>query len=472
MTSRKRNKNCPSTEKLNQTADRTLRLRVELPTLLAIAMPLAAAYVAELAMMFTDMVIAGRLGSLELAAVGLAGNLLNDFLFSCMNVVSIVGVFVAQACGTGDRDAVRCWVRQGLWVATALSLPGMLFCWYLAPLLSLTGQDEQVILLASEYLHALVWCFLPTMWFTVLSNFVTALSRARSIMVITVAAVGLNVIANYTLVFGKFGFPALGVAGAGYGTSIVSWSMFGAIALHILQSRFFRSYRVFSRLGELKLPLCWEILRIGLPVAGLTIVENGMFSVVAVLMGVLGASLIAANQIVINFADIAIVVSFAIGEAASIRVAHWIGAGSLSKARQVGYIAVTLGALVMALMAIILWTMPEAIVSIYLDIDDPANAKVLALAVSLFGIAAIFQIFDGVQAITGRALRGFKDTVVPLWIATVGNWIIGVTGGYILAFPLGMGGLGLWWGLVLGLTVTSILLLWRFYTSTMNLSQR
>lgn len=194
MTTRKRNKNCPPTGKLDQTADNTLRLRVELPTLLAIAVPLAAAYVAELAMTFTDMVIVGRLGSLELAAVGLAGNLLNDLQFSCMNVVSIVGVFVAQACGTGDARAVRCWVRQGLWVATALSVPGMLLCWYLAPLLSLTGQDEQVILLASEYLHALVWCFLPTMWFTVLSNFVTALSRARSIMVITVAVVGLNVL--------------------------------------------------------------------------------------------------------------------------------------------------------------------------------------------------------------------------------------------------------------------------------------
>lgn len=277
---------------------------------------------------------------------------------------------------------------------------------------------------------------------------------------------------NYTLVFGKFGFPALGVAGAGYGTSIVSWIMFGALALHILRSRFLRSYRVFSRLGEFKLPLCWEILRLGLPVAGLTIVENGMFSAVAVLMGVLGASLLAANQIVINFTDIAIVVTFAIGEAATIRVAHWIGAGSPSKARQAGYIAVTLGASVMAFMAIILWTVPEAIVSIYLDIGDPANAEVLALAVALFGIAAIFQIFDGVQAIAARALRGFKDTVVPFWIATVGYWVIGITGGYILGFSLGMGGPGLWWGLALGLAVTSILILWRFHAGTVNLSQR
>lgn len=435
----------------------------ELRALLAIALPLAAAYLAEVAMMLTDMVIVGRLGSVELAAVGLAGDLVFELLFICMGIASIVGVLVAQASGSGQPQFAGHAVRQGLWVATALSIAGTALCWNLASLLALTGQDPRVIALAEDYVHAVAWCFLPSMWFVVLRNFVTALSRARSVMVITIAAIALNLMLNYTLVFGKFGFPALGVAGAGWGTTIVCWVMFAALTRHIVRAADLKIYRIFGGLRAVDLSLCLEILRLGLPVAGITMVEGGMFAVVAILMGVLGANSLAANQIVFGWATTAIVVAIAVGEATMVRVAYGIGAGNPRAARRAGYLGIALGALFMAAMAALALSIPEYIAALFLDIDDPANADVLALAVTLFSIAALFQIFDGTQAIASRALRGLKDTFVPMWIGAVGYWVFGVTGGYVLAFPLGLDGPGLWWGLALGLSVAGVVLTWRFH---------
>ena len=441
--------------------------RTELRATLKITTPLAAAFLAEMAMSFTDTVIVGHLGSVELAAVGLASNLLISVLLVCMAVVSIVGVLVAQAHGAGDEAAVGRAVRQGLWVATALSLPATWLGWNAGPGLRLLGQEEQVVRLAEEYLRAAIWCFLPYMWFTVLRNFVSALSRAGSVMVISVASVGLNVVANYGLVFGKFGLPALGVAGAGYGTSFVCWVMFGTLAVHAARAPVFRRYQVFRGLGRIDAALCREILRLGLPAAGMSGVETGLFSAVAVLMGVLGATALAASQIAVVSASVAFMIPAAISQAATIRVAHGIGGGSVAAARQAGYLSILLGAAFMALVSVVMWLFPEAIAAVYLDTGDPANADTLALAAVLLAITAVFQIVDGIQVVATGALRGLKDTTVPFLIGLLGYWIVGLGAGYLLAFPLGMGGPGLFWGVALGLATAASLLAWRFRRRTM-----
>ncbi|MEX0697749.1 MAG: MATE family efflux transporter [Dongiaceae bacterium] len=438
----------------------------ELRMLLGITAPLAAAYLAEMAMNFTDMVIVGRLGSLEFAAVGLAANLFVSLLLISMGVVSIVGVLAAHAHGGGDDAAAGLGVVQGLWVATALALPIMALCWYMAPLLRLMGQDAAVVPFAEDYLRAVLWGVLPYLWFTVLRNFVAALARAGSVMVITVAAVFLNLLATYTLVFGKFGFPALGVAGAGYGTALVSWAMFAALALHVVRAPGFRAYAPFRRLGRLDPPLIRQILRLGAPVAGITAVEAGLFSSVTVLMGLFGATALAAHQVATAFASLVFMVPLGLSQAAAIRVAHGLGRGSVAAARQAGRLGIVLGAAFMAVMAAAMWTAPDAIVALFLDTADPANAEVLALAAVLLGIAAVFQIVDGVQVIAVGALRGLRDTTAPLLVGLLGYWGVGLTGGWLLAFPLGMGGPGLWLGVAFGLAVAAVLLSWRFQART------
>ncbi len=446
-------------------------LRREIGALLVIAVPLAAAYLAEMAMNLTDTVIVGRLGSVELAAVGLTAGLYFGLLFICFGLVSIVGVMAAQAHGAGDKAGVTRAVRQGLWVALAVSLPSMAFGWHMAPLLRLLGQEEQVVVQAEQYIRALVWCFLPYMWFTVLRNFVTALSRATSITVITMVSVAVNLVAVYGLVFGKLGLPALGVAGAGIGTSLVCWLMFAALAIHVLRSPAFRDYGVFRDLLRVEPAMFGEILRLGLPVAGISAVETAMFAGVQILMGWFGVAVLAANQIAYSVMTIVFMIPFAIGQAVTIRVAHGIGAGNVTGARRAGYLGMASGAIYMAVTGFLMWTMAEPIAALYLDARDPSYDAVISMATVLLGLAGLFQIVDGTQMIAAGALRGLKDTTTPFLIGTIGYWFIGFCGGYLLAFPGGFGPVGLWWGLAAGLASAAFLLTWRFHVRTRTMQR-
>jgi len=436
----------------------------EMRTLVAIASPIAAGFFAELAMNFTDTLIIGRnVGSLALGAVGLSANLLFSMIFVCTAVISMVGAFAAQARGAGDRKAISHTVRQGFWVATLLSVPATVLGLNLAPVLAWLDQDPAVVAFADQYLGGVAWCFLPYMWFTVLRNFVTALARSTSVMVITAAAIGLNFALVYPLVTGRFGLPALGVAGAGIGTSIVCWVMFAALALHVARSRAFREYRIFHDLLRLDLALCGRILRFGLPAAGTSAAETGLFVAVQLLMGYVGVIALAANQVAYTFQGMAFMFPAAMKEAATARVGFAFGRGSMPSARRSGLVAIGLSVGYMAVIAVVLWTFPETIASLFLGAGDPDATQVLPLAATLLSIGAFFQIVDGIQITAMGALRGINDTVVPFWLGLIGYWGIGLTSGVVLAFALDHGAVGLWWGLALGLAASAMLLAWRFH---------
>jgi len=209
-----------------------------------------------------------------------------------------------------------------------------------------------------------------------------------------------------------------------------------------------------------------EIFRLGTPAGGIALLESGMFVAVSIFMGKLGASWLAANQIMFNVLAVGFMMALAVGEASSVRVARGIGAGSPHGVRTSALSGIGLGTVIMLISAGVLLTFPRQIVSVFLDVRDAGNAEVVTHAIVLAGIAAVFQLFDGLQAVASRALRGMKDTLVPMWIASVGYWILGVVGGWLLCFPMGYGGRGLWWGLALGLTVTAIALVWRLLART------
>ncbi len=439
---------------------------LELRAILRISGPLAAAYLAEIAMGITDMLFVGRLGSVELAAVGLASSVLFEILIVAVGVVSIVAVLAAEARGAGSAEGVRRAVRQGFLVALVLGVPGTAIGWNLAPLLAMTGQDPRVIVFADQYLQAAAWAIIPYLLFVVLRSFVAALSRAGSVMVITVTAIGINALLTYALVFGNLGMPALGVAGAGWATTITIWLMLGALVFHTGASRNFRPFRLYAAGLRLDRSVFREILRLGAPVAGITLLEGGLFAAISIVMGVLGASWLAANQIMLNVLAVGFVTALAIGEAAGVRISHGTGTGKRREVRRSAVIGVGLGSVVMILFAGVLWLFPQQIVSVFLNAGDAGNSEVVANAVILAGIAAVFQVFDGLQAIATRALRGMKDTLAPMWIASIGYWVLGAAGGWVLCFPLGYGARGLWWGLALGLIVTAVALVWRLMART------
>ena len=441
-------------------------LKDELRQFVIIAFPLSAAYLAEFAMFLTTKMVVGKLGYHSLAAVGIAGNLSFEILVVLMGLLSVVGVLAAQAFGAGKKKELGNSVRQGFIVATGLGVPAMLLIWNLDLALIVTDQDTKVVELARGYLKGLSGAVLPVLWFAILRNFVAVLSQTVSILVISIAAVGLNYLLTLWFVYGGFGLVPMGLFGAGLATTLVSWFMFFALLAHVYRKTLFRNYGIFRSKWQLHWPLCREILWLGLPVAGLTFLEAGLFMATSILSGVIGAKTLAAYEITVAWLGIPFVIALGLAEATMIRVAHAIGRNSLPDARRIGFLGMTLVIGITASMVAVPLLFAEQIILIFISPDDPGYERVSTLATQFLTIGALFMVFDALQAAAARALRGMKDNLVPLWIAGFGYWILGIGGGSILAFYYELDGVGLWWGLAAGLAVAACLLTLRFHRFT------
>ena len=436
--------------------------RAELRNTLRLAVPLVLTQLAVIAIGTTDTLMMGWLGPQDLAAGALGGTVyFAVFLFS-LGVLTAVAPMAAQAIGAHQRREVRRIVRQGLWVATTLAVPFGLVLWHTEAILLGLGQTPANAALAGGYLHAMVWGLLPALWFLVLRNFVAALSRPRAVVVVTVVAVGLNALGNYGLMFGNFGLPRLELVGAGISSSVVNTAMFAALLAHVLRDRGFRCYTILVRLWRPDWARFRAIFRVGLPIGGGVLLEVGMFSAAAILMGLIGTDNLAAHQIALQLAAVTFMVPLGISHAVTVRVGLATGARDAVAVGRRGWVALTLGAAFMSVTAVVFWLFPRPLVDLFLDLNAPASAPVVELATSLLAFAAVFQIADGTQVIATGALRGLKDTRVPMLIAGLCYWGVGFTGSAVLAFPLGFGSQGVWAGLVLGLFAAAALMVWRF----------
>ena len=445
---------------------KSVALRLEARTILTIAGPLIAAYLAEYAMTLTTKIIVGQLGYRELASIGLASDMMIEVVIIIAGLLSVVGVLVAQADGADRKSDAGIAARQGLIIATGLSIPATLLIWNLDHVLALTGQDPDVVLLMGPYLKPASLSLLPLLWFFVLRIFVASLTKTGAVMMISIAAVAVNYFLCLGLTMGRFGLPGLGVAGAGWAKTIVVMLMFLALFLYTFRTPVFRGYGLFKGKLTFDLPVCRDIFRLGIPVCGLVILESGLFAGVSIFSGVLGPIPLAAYQVIIAWVGLAFMFAHGLAEASMVRIANAMGKGSMESARQSGFISFTIGVGFLIVLSVVPINFPEPLVRLFLEESDPGFQSVLALTTRLLILAAFFQVFDGLQVIASMALRGLRDTVVPLWLATIGYWIFGLLGGWILAFPLGLETDGLWWGMAAGLTVTGSLLAIRFYILT------
>lgn len=437
-------------------------VRKEITASLRLAGPVVMAQLGQISMGFVDTVMVGRLGTEALAAVAL-GNTIFFFLYIvCIGVMAAVGPMVAQAFGAGEHEPIERTVRQGLWLGVVLAVPAFLLLWNVGPLLRLAGQEPATVALAQAYLRAIVWGFLPGVWFMALRGLIEALSRPWPATVITLVGLVLNIGANYVLMFGKLGLPALGVVGTGWASTVVFWFLFLALAALVVASEPFNTYGIFSRLGRPDGQYFRELFQIGWPIGISYGVESGLFTVTALLMGLLGTTALAAHQVALQCAAITFMVPLGIGIATSVRVGQAVGRRDAAGVLRAGYVGIALALVFMIGTAVVFWTLPEPIIGIYLDLDDPAKAETVQLAVALLGVAAVFQVFDGVQVASAGALRGLKDTRVPMLLAFFSYWILGLSAGYMLGFVGEQGAVGLWWGLVLGLSSAAVLLTLRF----------
>ncbi|MBN8241545.1 MATE family efflux transporter [Nitratireductor aquimarinus] len=431
---------------------------------LSLAWPMVLTNLAQNAMTTTDVMMMGRLGPDALAAGTLGYNLYFAPLIFGLGLLLATSPMMATALGRklhAVRD-VRRTVRQGLWLAIAVSLPIWLLLWQSESILLWMGQDPELARIAGSYVRTLQWAALPFFGYIILRSFISALERPGWALGIMFVMVAFNVLANWALMFGNLGFPALGVPGSGIATTISSTLMFLGLALVVSVERNFRRYQLFGRFWRADWPRFFELIRLGLPIAGSMTFEVTIFNAAALLMGLISAPALAAHAIAIQIASISFMVPLGLSQTATVRVGRAFGAQNLDGITRAGWTAFVMCIAFMALMALLMVTIPELLIGAFLDLDLPENAEVIGLTITFLAFAGLFQIFDGAQAVAAGMLRGLHDTKVPMVYSLLGYWGLGMTSSVVLAFTLGMGGPGIWIGLVSGLAIVSVLLYVRW----------
>ncbi|MET0746495.1 MAG: MATE family efflux transporter [Microvirga sp.] len=436
----------------------------ELLATLALSWPLVLTNLAQHGLMASDVILIGRIGPEALAAAALGTNIYFAFLIFGIGLVGAVSPLIAEELGRRRHSVreVRRTVRQGFWASVTVTVPIWIVLWNGEALLRLMGQDPGLSRDAGAYIRTLQWSVLPFLFYLVLRSFLAALERPGWALVVSLAGIPVNVGAAFVLIFGHFGVPAFGLVGAGYATFASTIFMCLCLVAIISRERRLRRYHLFGRFWRPDWPRFRALWRIGLPI-GLTLAfEVTVFNVTALLMGRLGVYELAAHNVTLQIAALCFMVPLGIGQAVTVRVGRAFGAGDPEGVTRAGWIAYALGVGFMALTALMMLVVPGALVGVFLDLNDPRNAPVISLAMTFLVLAAIFQLADGAQAVGAGVLRGLQDTRVPMIIAAVGYWGIGLPLGIALAFGTSLRGIGIWIGLATGLAVVAALMSLRW----------
>jgi MATE family multidrug resistance protein len=440
--------------------------RAEIAETLKLATPMAATQLGQIAMMTTDLALLGRLGDRVVAGAALAHTVLFAAFTLGMGLVSAVAPLAAQAFGARQPRLVRRSLRVGLWAAMLAGVPLTVTQLFGEDLLLALGQPPDTAEIAGRYLAGLAWCLVPSWAFIALRNFMSAVNRPEPALWITLAAIPVNGVLGYALIYGAYGAPPLDVLGAGVATTLVNLAMCAA-ALWLTYARHpFKKYRVLGRFWRADWVLFRQLLRVGIPISGAFLLEFGMFAAAALLMGRIGAEALAAHAIALQTAAILFMVPFGISLAATVRVGYAVGRQDAPATRRAGFAAAGLAVIFMAAMTLMVGIFRHWIPALFLGTASPAAQETVALAATLLAVGATFFVADGLQTVAAGALRGLNDTRVPLLAAAFGYWVAGFGASYLLAFALGLGTIGVWIGLSTGTTTFAALLLWRFHALT------
>ncbi|MEE8496740.1 MAG: MATE family efflux transporter [Xanthomonadales bacterium] len=438
----------------------------EIRRTLHLAGPVIIGQLAVFSMSFVDTVMSGRLPNKEvaLAGLGIGGAVWSALLMFTLGLLMAVQPSVAQLDGAGRHQAAGAYTRQAFWVAAALAIPYWAFCYYAEPFLAWFRIDPAIVPVAAGYLRALSWGAPGICLTFLLRYFSEGTGHTRPTMIYGVLGALLNIPLNYVLMFGKFGFPALGTVGCGIASTIVIWFSVLMLLAYILLHRHFKPFALFSSFDMPDWRQISEHLRVGFPIAISIFVEGSLFVGAALLIGRLGPVPAASHLVAINFSALAFMIPVGLSSAISIRVGNAIGRADPESARYAGLIGIVIVLGFQTISASVMFLFPELIVSMYTD--DPGVAP---LAVSLLFYAAIFQYSDGIQICAAGALRGYKDTLMPMVYTIISFWFVGMSLGYYLTFNAGWGPAGMWIGMIAGLSTAAVLMLARFYHSSRRL---
>ena len=428
-----------------------------------LALPLALSHLSYMAILLTDVVMMGWIGTDAIAA----GSLARDFFWVLgalsMGLLTGATPIMAQHLGARRFRRIRPAVRNAGWLAILLAIPVCVAAWFSGPILVLLGQEAQISYDGQSYLRYLLWGLLPSLWFAVLTEFLAAHARARAVFVVTLFGIALNALLDYSLMFGNFGAPKMGLEGAGVASLVVNWVMFLALLGFVLKDRQFRRYRLLGRLWRIEWPVMAEIVRIGSPIAITEIAEMGMFFVTTLMMGLLGVEALAAHAVTAQCYAVVFMIPVGLAQAGAVRVGRAAGGRDSVGLARSGWTATALAGLLVLLPAVVFWVAGRWVAGLILNPADPANAEALDLAALLLAVAAFFMIADAVQIAARGALQGLKDTAMPMVIALSTSWGMGLPTAVVLGFVLGLGGPGIWAGMAVAMTGAACLLIRRFH---------
>lgn len=441
--------------------------RHEIKSIIIIALPLMAALLAQRGMQFIDTVMMGWIGSTALAAGALGTAFFITTLMFCMGALSAVGVLIVRAKGANNNSDVQCILQHGLLLALLLSIPCMLIIWFTPHLLLHIGEDPVVVIDTQLLLHGMVWGFPGFLLFLVLREFVSAFSLTMIVMIVSLFSIPLTFAANYILMYGKYHFPQLGIAGIGYSGSIVMWFMFLCLIIYSKNHPLVKNYIILKSF-KFERRKFFDLLHIGIPSGTLFLLEAGMFVSATTMIGYFGVAALAAYQIALQCANIAYALPVSLSMATALQIGHAAGAKNGDQARRIALLSFSIAILTSTFIAIIFISATNFLVNVFLEKSAAHFKEVQLLATSFIRIAAFFLCFDALQSVANGALRGLRDTFIPMLLSIICYWILGVGGAYYFSTHTLLGASGVWYGLTLGLCSTAIILVIRFFVRVLR----
>ncbi|MGE6792882.1 MATE family efflux transporter [Pseudomonas guineae] len=430
---------------------RLQRTRTELCSLLKLATPIIIAQLANTAMGFVDTVMAGRVSPQDLAAVALGNSIWIPVFLLMTGILLATTPKVAQRFGSGAHTEIGPLVRQALWLALGVGIAAAVMLWNTEIVLSLMNVDPALIEPAMGYLRAVACGFPAVALYHVLRCFSDGLGHTRPSMVIGLCGLALNIPLNYIFIYGKLGLPAMGGVGCGWATGLVMVFMFLSMLWWVKWAPFYQPSKIFSHFEKPQWPVLKRLLSVGLPIGIAVFAESSIFAVIALLIGGLGATVVAGHQIALNFSSMVFMIPYSLGMAATVRVGQALGRGEPREARFAAGVSMAAALAYACLSASLMLLLREEIAQIYTP-----DKTVIAVATTLLVYSALFQFSDAIQVTAAGALRGYQDTRVTMILTLFAYWGIGLPVGYALGLTnwLGepSGPSGLWQGLIVGLT--------------------
>lgn len=434
-----------------------MAVKEQIKTTFLLAYPVMLTQLGQVSVGIADSMMVGRIGALPLAASSLANSIFFVVMMFGIGISMGLTPLVSMASGKGKLKRISRLFSHSLWInaSTGLLLTGLILAFSQG--LQILDQPAAVTELAKPYLLIITASLVPLMLFQTFKQLAEGLSQTKQAMVITIFSNLVNVFLNYVLIWGVWGFPELGLNGAGWATLFSRVLMMLLMGGYVLYAKRYAVYRLSLVRAKASFPMAVRILKIGVPTGFQFIFEVSAFSAAAIMMGWIGINALAGHQIALNLASISYMMATGLATAGMIRVSHYVGKGDFRAMREAGLVVFGMVTVFMLGCALLFFAFRFYLPTLY--IDDP---QVISLAASLLILAGFFQISDGVQVVGLGVLRGLEDVKVPTLVTFFAYWGLGLPLGYWLAFGMGMAEQGIWVGLLIGLTLTAGMLLYRF----------